>query len=699
MNKAAGRYGVAVWGLLLLTAALPTAAWGEPWRFQRGELNGGASVRWSLSGAVRMQDRHTALIGKSNLDPSLCAAPGEDDCLAITEAVTEAQRAFNRAPGAFTVQGDDGNLNYDKHDPVAGALKADLDFAVAWRQFRLVSRSFARLDAINHNFEQSHPNTRFQPANSERPAALDRIVGNSFQLQENYLEYGFNFGFLGRGFVRAGLLSLEWGPSVTDFVGGVGSINPIDINRLFLPGFTPGQFRRPIPAVQLDLALDRLWRAEFFYQWKFEPIVTAVPGSFFSLSDTGIPGGSYATGLNGKVPEDPQRQQRPSNPVLARLTDTSFTGLRRPDRSRSSPQYGLALHWTWDRLYHDVEFGFYAANYHHRRGIVSLNAAQASCGRDARDNAELARDCSGFAPQSGERGDDPLPVDTANYFFEFPPNVQLFGGSVSTAIGNWGVEAELAYRPNLPLQIDLEDVTYAALEPAFPKQDIDIGGLQIGAFTVPPATRLPSGRTAADNFYLDYFGIDHLQPGQYLPGYLRRPVADLSVSGSYGVGADFWGFNRFWGLLELTARQIFNMPGRDQLPLDGPGTFTSAKPGTIDNPDGSENGLRQNPRPQQDGFGTDFAWGYRALLGARWSSSPLQAVVDNTVFIAHDLGGVAPGPQSHLREGRIIVRAATALRWRRFTLEPSYVWFTGAGPYNLYRDRDYAALELSFSLP
>ena len=77
----------------------------------------------------------------------------------------------------------------------------------------------------------------------------------------------------------------------------------------------------------------------------------------------------------------------------------------------------------------------------------------------------------------------------------------------------------------------------------------------------------------------------------------------------------------------------------------------------------------------------------------------MQAVVDNTVFIAHDLGGVAPGPQSHLREGRIIVRAATALRWRRFTLEPSYVWFTGAGPYNLYRDRDYAALELSFSLP
>ena len=681
---------------LLCAAGASQAA---PWRFQQGELNGGLQVRWSLSTAVRMQDPHSSLIGKSNLDPGICAAPGEDDCLSVTFDVTDAQRAFNQAPGAFTIQGDDGNLNYDRYDPVAAALKADLDFAVAWRQFRLVSRSFARFDAINTDFREQHPNTRFQPAETPRDAALEDIIGTTWAPQENYLEYGFNFGFMGQGFARAGLLSLEWGPSVTDFVGGVGSINPIDINRLFLPGFTPGQFRKPIPAAQLELNLDRLWRLDMFYQWKFEPIITAVPGSFFSLADTGVPGGQYATGLNGKVPEDPLRQQRPSNPVLARLTDTSFTGLRDPDREHHSPQYGAALHWTWDRLYNDVEFGVFAANYHHRRGVVSLLAAEASCGRDARDNAELARDCSGFAPQSGDRGDDPLPVDTATYFFEFPPDVRMYGLSVGTVLGNWNIEAELAYRPNLPLQIDLEDVAFAALEPAFPREDIDIGGLQIGEFVVPPATRLPSGRTAADNFYLDYFGIDHLQPRQYVRGYIRRPVADLSISGSYGVGADFWGFNRAWGLLELTARQVFKMPAQSELPLDGPGTFTSAKPGTLDNADGSENGLRQNPRQETEGFGTDFAWGYRALAGLRWSNPRLKAVVDGTVFVAHDVGGIAPGTQTHLREGRIIVRAGVAMRWQRFTLEPSYVWFTGAGRFNLYRDRDYAALELRFPLP
>jgi His/Glu/Gln/Arg/opine family amino acid ABC transporter permease subunit len=54
-------------------------------------------------------------------------------------------------------------------------------------------------------------------------------------------------------------------------------------------------------------------------------------------------------------------------------------------------------------------------------------------------------------------------------------DIDLFGISFNTSLGDWALSGEYAYRPNQPLQVLQSDVLFALLGPALPAQDILIG--------------------------------------------------------------------------------------------------------------------------------------------------------------------------------------------------------------------------------
>src|SRR3546814_2875996 len=60
---------------------------------------------------------------------------------------------------------------------------------------------------------------------------------------------------------------------------------------------------------------------------------------------------------------------------------------------------------------------------------------------------------------------DSAELDNPRIVFEYPENIHLFGLSFNTSIGDYSLQGEVAYRPNLPLQISIADLGFAALGP------------------------------------------------------------------------------------------------------------------------------------------------------------------------------------------------------------------------------------------
>src|SRR3546814_15997462 len=61
--------------------------------------------------------------------------------------------------------------------------------------------------------------------------------------------------------------------------------------------------------------------------------------------------------------------------------------------------------------------------------------------------------------------------DTAKLQVEYPQNIKLYGMSFNTTLGDWSLQGELAYRPDAPMQVDLEDLAFAAFGPTLTRSE------------------------------------------------------------------------------------------------------------------------------------------------------------------------------------------------------------------------------------
>src|ERR1043166_4743456 len=189
----------------------------------------------TVGAMMRMQARDASLVGKTNMTPGLClhrdgANDGGDDpgpspsgntysSGQIPEACSYSANApggpldqYKAAPGAYTPNGDNGNLNFDKYDLVHGTAKMTSDLNIDLFDFHLFARSLLFYDAQYERQTDHHPDPTISYTQSDFSKAGKKEIGFNFKMLDYFIGRNFNVFDHNISF-RVGNQVLNWGES------------------------------------------------------------------------------------------------------------------------------------------------------------------------------------------------------------------------------------------------------------------------------------------------------------------------------------------------------------------------------------------------------------------------------------------------------------------------------------------------------
>lgn len=365
--------------------------------------------------AFRTDDRDPKLL--ADLNSSLLAIPG---------AAVSPQSGRN---------GDDGNLNFDRGDPVATVIKGYLGLGYTRGDygFEASAQGWYDYTLVDSNHPWGNTKNGFR---GDRPlsdaGALQRARFSGVALGNLFVRGHHAFGHDTAVDWRLGYQSLDWGRRMMA-AGGLRELNPVDIPASLRPGALREQETRvTFPAVFARLGLSKATSVEAFYQLRFEPTVLTQCGTLFASIDFMADGCDVA--MFGNLSDR-----------TAVATDVFIERLATRDPSDAG-QGGIALkHVIADWA---TEFGIYAAQFHSRAPFYSGT-------KSGRVEGPL------YLP--GDPGDL-----NPKYFTEYPEDVRMFGVTFETAIPGGMVLGEFTYRPNQPLQYNPVDLISAAVSRTAP---------------------------------------------------------------------------------------------------------------------------------------------------------------------------------------------------------------------------------------
>ena len=589
---------------------------------------------------------------------------------------------------------------------------------------------------------------------------------------------------------KFGRQNLNWGESTTLVINSLNQINPPNANNLYRVGTQLEEVFQPVGMLTLSGEAFANIQYEVFYQFEWRPLEAPATGSYMSFADLGSNNaGDYANLSFGGSADDPNALGHPLDSPLALITPTTARAQRDPDREPSNGgQYGFSLKYYAENINSGTEFGFYFMNYHSRLPYVSFKATDASCARregnpynnDAHNTLEFFRDCcnlpaynaqsltqvltqagiliaqkpgaladfggnlggllAAIVPNPDQPLSDAVPLDTGRVFFEYPEDIQLYGFSFNTAYGDYSFQGEVAYRPNLPLQVAITDLEFAAAGPTLTRchdqslncagttggRGIDASGNMItygssdfldasGNNPFPDTVNLivggaPGSARSFPSFVVPYRGgtLGETAPNSYIRGYERFDVLQYNLGVTRVLsGTENWiGADQIQLVGELGATHVPGLPGYDRLQIESPGVYYHASAGADGSgADGSRQACSTNPtcsigpdgarfNPHQanlDDLVDKFSWGYRLIAIIKYESVLPGISVQPFLLFGHDVHGTAPGPAENFVEDRKQAQALIETRYRdALSLGLGYSWFWGGGYTNVYRDRDFA---------
>lgn len=688
-------------GLTLLTA-IAGAARADGMRFELGGLTAGFSGVVTSGVAIRTQARSNKLIGKLNVpgQQNLCTL---DDCMSQSSAEPNARLVA--AQGAYGgVNFDDGNLNYDRYDIYSAPIRLAPELVLDFGEWHGKFSGIVFYDPVNAHFDETHPNTRFQPAKTARHHDIARELGWGGKLRDAYVSRAFEL--FDRDFsLTVGNQRIQWGESILTPLNTLNSIMPVDAVLARMPGFQLSDLFQPVPAVSLGSEFFEGLSADVFYQFHRRVVVPDPVGSFFSTNDVISGGRDFVIGL-GQFAEDPDNRFRAAGVTgLSSSSSRTVKVIEDYGHASNGGQYGLELKLVADTVLGATEFGAYYANYHSRLPYLSAISADASCTRASPVQGNFAAafaTCRGFNGSVNPVGGlEPLPVDTLQLITEYPENIRMFGFTFNGNLGSWAIAGEYAYRPNLPLQVHVTDVLYAGLAPAFPEQDIPVPAGATGLALNAPFT-IPGHRRIAPDFLSRYRGLSEYGPNTRIDGYERFKVGQFALTGVriFGGSANPFGADQIILLTEVSGTQIFNRPALSELQLEGTGNrshYSAGADGT-GSPNGKPDFLRINPTQQKVGAATSFSWGYRVLIRGQYSNALAGINLTPSILFFHDLGGISPVTIDNYVAGRKTINVALDAELTRSLVGGTqYQWHTGGGRNNLRSDRDNLSLFFRYS--
>ncbi len=295
---------------------------------------------------------------------------------------------------------------------------------------------------------------------------------------------------------------------------------------------------------------------------------------------------------------------------------------------RDDGQFGFAMRYYSRPM--DVEFGAYFMNYHSRTPFISVTKHTATNGGPYIPGA------------SGNFG----------YRVDYPEDIKLYGLSFATAVEGVSVYGEVSYRPSAPVALNANDLLVAFLT----------GGASPSSPLSPVAAALPFGAL--------FPGYDDARQTRAQVSFLKvfppmLGAGSISLLGE--VGTEFIG-----GL-------------RDDRRYGRPTVFGSA----------TYNGICSAAVPKKcadDGFVTDFSWGYRARATFDYPDLFLGINAKPFVSWSHDLSGYAS--DGTYSQGRMALGVGVDFDYQAYSLGASWTSFFG-GDYNYGKDRDFLSVSAS----
>ncbi len=578
--------------------------------FDLGPINGRIDSTVSAGAAWRVEEQSRQIIGRSNTTAD--GAPGQ----------------------AFSTNGDDGNLAFDKGDMISGGLKLTSTMYLNWGDFGAQVRGSYLYDLVlnDHDFfdeeDYAGPPTRLAGPDDlkRRRDLLHERLGNDADLLE-----GFIFGTLQLGqrylSFRVGHQVLNWGESAL-VLNGINSIIAADASQLRVPGVDLSEVFIPAGMVWASADLTDNISIEGFYQYDWVATEADPSGSFFATNDfAGYSGETAEIGF-GRCPE----LSAPG--TCAAAAGGSAIPRKADNKPDDGGQGGVALRIFTPAL-GGIDLGLYAANYHSRLPLVSGYAAPLGF--------------EGVAPAGG-------------YFIEYPEDISLYGISfnMSLPFGGLALQGEYSLKQDQPLQLEDVEVLLAGLRTPLPSQ--------IGPF----------------------------QPGEQIQGYRRLDVSQWDLSTTKIFGPSKWLRNdQALLLVEAAGSHIHDLPDNDELLFEGPGSYlpynpiVSAALGLVDG---------NGPQTQNGGYATAFSWGYRVATQLTYNNVLNRYVVSPTVVFAHDVNGTSATPILNFVQGRkSLIMGVKATYLGVWEMGLGYQRYWGGGSFNLIKDRDNVSVSLAYS--
>jgi len=416
--------------------------------------------------------------------------------------------------------------------------------------------------------------------------------------------------------------------------GGINTINPIDVNAFRAPGAELKDALLPVEMFYLSAGITENVTIEGFVQTDWEKTRIDDCGTFFSTVDF-VADGCGPILPSGAAPDALSLM----GPTINRVAD------READ---SKDQFGIALRWYVPAL-NDSEIGFYYIKYNSRLPYIS-----------------------------GIVNDGPGTNTLPEYYIEYPENIDLYGISINTTIpGGWSLGAEYSFRKDLPLQWNAFELITA--------------GLQTGTSLLEQQRREELGIPFPNAIQGAVSGNDRFDVSQ----------AQFTLIKFFD---QVMGASRLSLINEVGAVYVHGLSGRYGRPGTygpGPTLLSSGEPlpSGVDLCTGSSAVANLNPAYcENEGFTTDFSWGYRTRLVWDYLNAFSGVNLFPRLAWSHDVKGYAPQPGGAFNEGnKSIGLGLEAVYQNKVSADISYTNYFGGKPYNDSRDRDFISASVSYS--
>jgi len=543
---------------------------------------------------------------------------------------------------AFSTNGDDGNLNYNRTGVVSNTLKITSELEINYRNFGAFVRGtgFKDTQADDINDGERTPLTdQGIRLNGENVSLLDAYVWGDFELGKMPFS------------LRVGEQVLSWGES-TFIQNSINIINPVDVSKLRVPGAELKEALTPVGIVSASLGVTDNVSVEAYWQYDYERILIDPVGSYFSTNDFVGAGGTFVTltsavadhinfgtGLT-RLPDVPAIFPTPPFPPVG-ITGAHLTALRSPDvRPDEGDEYGVALRIYAPAL-NDTEFGFYHIKYHSRLPVI---------------NAISSTPAAGAASPPFNN-----PAAPATYFIEYPEDIRLYGVSFNTQLGTsgWALQGEYSFRDDAPLQVDENELLAAALH-------FDLAG-------------------APFTSQLGTFGF-----GVVVPGFIERNISQVQMTATKVISNVLKAEQAVF-LAEFAVTHVHGMPDVSDLRLEAPGTN---RPGNAATAAVLAGGIGA----ETNGYADATSWGFRAVGRLTYNNAIGPVNLSPRIGWRHDVSGNSPGPGGNFVEGlKQLTLGVRADFQNTLTADLSYTGFYGADDQNLLHDRDFVAFSMGYS--